>query len=310
LKKIGVNFNERQLYAFKAIYGWRDKIARLEDESLGFVLPNHMLLKIAEVLPREHQGILACCNPIPLILKQQLNELHLIILKAREVALAKVTTNRKSLPSGNMPVNYSKSSYGRHDTLGQDHEHIGYTLFSDAEPEAHIIRKPSTPSVVAKFFAHKWPKNNLFSQLNESFVTPFTRYESYIDSIVDKELEASIVKIEESAMEPITIEDDSPEKTIEDELATSSVSALISSNLKKAKSESNHVKLKTMVSSNVQPYDYSANDMKRFAGGSSTSKDAMFDAHTVHAPKNSNARDRTKKRKSVGQTFEGKKRKS
>jgi len=35
-------------------------------------------------LPREMQGILACCNPIPPLVKQNLNEIHEIILKARE----------------------------------------------------------------------------------------------------------------------------------------------------------------------------------------------------------------------------------
>jgi exosome complex exonuclease RRP6 len=73
----------------KSLYAWRDKIARLEDESLGYVLPNHMLMQIAEVLPREQQGILACCNPIPPLVKQQLNELHMFILNARELPLSK-----------------------------------------------------------------------------------------------------------------------------------------------------------------------------------------------------------------------------
>lgn len=74
----------------KEIFNWRDKIARLEDESYGYVLPNHMLLQIAESLPREMQGILACCNPIPPIVRQNLHPLHKIILKAREQPLIKV----------------------------------------------------------------------------------------------------------------------------------------------------------------------------------------------------------------------------
>lgn len=35
-------------------------------------------------LPREMQGILACCNPIPPLVKQNLPEMHEIVLKARE----------------------------------------------------------------------------------------------------------------------------------------------------------------------------------------------------------------------------------
>lgn len=49
-----------------------------------------MLLQIAESLPREMQGILACCNPIPPLVRSNLLELHQIVLKAREQSLQKV----------------------------------------------------------------------------------------------------------------------------------------------------------------------------------------------------------------------------
>eukprot|EP00088_Acartia_fossae_P033021 TRINITY_DN3379_c0_g1_i1.p1 TRINITY_DN3379_c0_g1~~TRINITY_DN3379_c0_g1_i1.p1 ORF type:complete len:868 (-),score=234.75 TRINITY_DN3379_c0_g1_i1:296-2899(-) len=83
LKKTKSVCNNRQLYALQELYSWRDGKARLEDESTNYVLPNHMLLKISTELPREMQGILACCNPIPPLVKQNLQEIHMIILKAR-----------------------------------------------------------------------------------------------------------------------------------------------------------------------------------------------------------------------------------
>lgn len=83
-------FDNRQLHAFKELYFWRDKIAREEDESTSYVLPNHMMLQIAENLPREMQGILACCNPIPPLVRQHLHVLHRFILNAREQPLVKV----------------------------------------------------------------------------------------------------------------------------------------------------------------------------------------------------------------------------
>ena len=63
---------------------FNSKVGREEDESPAFVLPNHMLLKIATEVPREMQGILACCNPVPPLVKQNLGLLHTIILNARE----------------------------------------------------------------------------------------------------------------------------------------------------------------------------------------------------------------------------------
>ncbi|XP_029707642.2 exosome complex component 10 [Aedes albopictus] len=82
-------FDQRQMYAFREILYWRDKIARQEDESPGYVLPQHMALDIASKLPREMQGIIACCTPVPSLVRQHLHTLHQIILKAREISLNK-----------------------------------------------------------------------------------------------------------------------------------------------------------------------------------------------------------------------------
>lgn len=86
-------FDNRQFYALKELFQWRDTIARTEDESYAYVLPNHMMLQIAENLPREMQGILACCNPIPPLVRQHLHVLHRFILQAREQPLTKVKFN-------------------------------------------------------------------------------------------------------------------------------------------------------------------------------------------------------------------------
>lgn len=97
------SFNNQQLFALREIYAWRDKIAREEDESCSYVLPNHMLLQISELLPREMQGILACCNPIPPLVRQQLNTIHQIILKAREQPVIKPIINDEMVrPSANL----------------------------------------------------------------------------------------------------------------------------------------------------------------------------------------------------------------
>lgn len=84
-------FDNRQFHALKQLFQWRDSIARVEDESYAYVLPNHMMLQIAENLPREMQGILACCNPIPPLVRQHLHVLHRFILQAREQPLTKVS---------------------------------------------------------------------------------------------------------------------------------------------------------------------------------------------------------------------------
>uniref|UniRef100_A0A671VFF2 Exosome complex component 10 n=1 Tax=Sparus aurata TaxID=8175 RepID=A0A671VFF2_SPAAU len=83
------SFNTQQLTAFRLLFAWRDKLARQEDESTGYVLPTHMMIKISEELPKEPQGIIACCNPVPPLVRQQVNALHLLVQQAREMPLLK-----------------------------------------------------------------------------------------------------------------------------------------------------------------------------------------------------------------------------
>ncbi|NXO59382.1 EXOSX protein, partial [Aramus guarauna] len=112
------HLNTQQLAAFRLLFAWRDKIARQEDESTGYVLPNHMLLKIAEELPKEPQGIIACCNPVPPLVRQQINELHLLIQQAREMPLIKseiAVTVKKRAPLVS-PERLENTFFGPHDS--------------------------------------------------------------------------------------------------------------------------------------------------------------------------------------------------
>uniref|UniRef100_A0AAY5F050 Exosome complex component 10 n=1 Tax=Electrophorus electricus TaxID=8005 RepID=A0AAY5F050_ELEEL len=110
------SFNSQQLMAFRLLYSWRDKMAREEDESTGYVLPNHMMMKIAEELPKEPQGIVACCNPTPPLVRQQLNELHQLIKQAREIPLLKVSHAERAAPFGVWPQLSESTLFGPHDT--------------------------------------------------------------------------------------------------------------------------------------------------------------------------------------------------
>lgn len=73
--KFRFTLNSRQDYALTHLYKWRDVIARNEDESPQFVLPNHMLLALSESLPRDVGGIYACCNPLPHFVKQRTGDI-------------------------------------------------------------------------------------------------------------------------------------------------------------------------------------------------------------------------------------------
>ncbi|MED6247737.1 Exosome component 10 [Ataeniobius toweri] len=110
------SFNTQQLTTFRLLYAWRDKLARQEDESTGYVLPTHMMIKISEELPKEPQGIIACCNPVPPLVRQQVNELHLLVQQGREMPLlkAEIVAQKKK---GLTPIKKAEVTlFGPHDT--------------------------------------------------------------------------------------------------------------------------------------------------------------------------------------------------
>jgi exosome complex exonuclease RRP6 len=113
-------FNIRQLAALKSLYYWRDRIARQEDESTGYVLPNHMLLQISETLPREPQGVRACCNPVPLLVHHNLHDIHQIILQVRDIPLIEEPKEQQLAPL-TLPVLYDPENVLNcpHDTSHQ-----------------------------------------------------------------------------------------------------------------------------------------------------------------------------------------------
>uniref|UniRef100_A0A3B3D160 Exosome complex component 10 n=1 Tax=Oryzias melastigma TaxID=30732 RepID=A0A3B3D160_ORYME len=113
LKKQKRSFNTQQLTAFRLLFAWRDKLARQEDESTGYTLPIHMMIKISEELPKEPQGIIACCNPVPPLVRQQVNELHLLVQQAREMPLLKVRETWRPLWDSEFP---EVTLFGPHDT--------------------------------------------------------------------------------------------------------------------------------------------------------------------------------------------------
>ena len=61
--------SSRQLSVFKALHAWRDGVARQEDESCRYVLPDHQLFELADVQPREIPQVLACCKPVPPVVR-------------------------------------------------------------------------------------------------------------------------------------------------------------------------------------------------------------------------------------------------
>ncbi len=182
-------FNERQLYALKEIFAWRDRVAREEDESIGFVLPKHMMLQIADVLPREMQGILACCSPIPPLVRQHLLHLHEIILKAREMPLATLQHHGQPLAIPKLaptPLEQDTEDplHCMHDlTHSQDIRDDLPTLLTANVMESMVsksvvecVRVTTKDLPQARVFAETAENGIVNGDLATTFVSPYTRY--------------------------------------------------------------------------------------------------------------------------------------
>ncbi|KAM7412137.1 hypothetical protein PAMA_021883 [Pampus argenteus] len=193
------SFNTQQHAAFRLLFAWRDKLARQEDESTGFVLPTHMMIKISEELPKEPQGIIACCNPVPPLVRQQVNELHLLVQEAREMPLlkAEIAAQKKK---GLTPIKTPKVSlFGPHDTSRVSESDVPHfsadelpvkqgVLFSDDEQKMDVdVEKTSGLTAAAKItvFEELETKDDQESRsaaqmkarrIIESFENPFRMY--------------------------------------------------------------------------------------------------------------------------------------
>ncbi|XP_029291840.1 exosome complex component 10 [Cottoperca gobio] len=193
------SFNTQQLTAFRLLFAWRDKLARQEDESPGFTLPTHMMNKICEELPKEPQGIIACCNPVPPMVRQQVNELHLLVQQAREMPLlkAEIAAQKKK---GLTPITKPEVTlFGPHDTSRVSESDLNYcstdempvkqgTLFSEDEHKMDVdVQQPSglVATAIITLFEEPETQNDPESlsvahmksrRIIESFENPFRMY--------------------------------------------------------------------------------------------------------------------------------------
>ncbi|XP_076387496.1 exosome component Rrp6 isoform X2 [Megachile rotundata] len=191
-------FNNKQLYALIELHKWRDVTAREEDDSTAYVLPNHMLLNIAETLPREMQGILACCNPIPPLVRQNLLKLHKIILKAREQPLIKPVLDdlRQRLGQRNQIANSEAWMYSPHD-IPHDMEARADLpcLLDNVNVLEEALSNVTVKHTVTVFDSPITSEDEETSKNNQEvnrkrkfiFVSPFERYKRVIPMIAEEE---------------------------------------------------------------------------------------------------------------------------
>jgi exosome complex exonuclease RRP6 len=77
-------FTNEQFAVFRAIHAWRDKIARKDDDSISYVMPNHVVFTLARLMPTDMVSLYGAVHPISPNVKSRTAELLALIKSAKE----------------------------------------------------------------------------------------------------------------------------------------------------------------------------------------------------------------------------------
>ncbi|CAP64644.1 uncharacterized protein PODANS_5_9190 [Podospora anserina S mat+] len=81
-------YNKEEFAVFRALWNWRDKTAREEDESTGFVMKEHVMAEIVRVMPSDKKALWSLLDGHARNLKGRLDELFGVVQEGREKGLA------------------------------------------------------------------------------------------------------------------------------------------------------------------------------------------------------------------------------
>ncbi|KAG7386772.1 Exosome component 10 [Phytophthora pseudosyringae] len=93
------DMSELQKRVIVALYLWRDRIARREDESVAYVMPNHVLMKLTKHLPVRSDELFRVCHPVPLLIrKHALQITKMIVAEKANLAEEEAKTQQEPEP--------------------------------------------------------------------------------------------------------------------------------------------------------------------------------------------------------------------
>ncbi|XP_037075371.1 exosome component 10-like [Pollicipes pollicipes] len=205
------SFSNKQMAALAQLYKWRDETARIEDESTQYVLPNHMLLQISELLPREMQGLLACCSPVPPLLRQNLAAVHKMVLTARSLQHV-IETRADPAILVEAPARSRDECnsvlHNRHDTSHlADGDRVNVPMLlcpgADDSLDTSAAEEVPTPSARIKeapdldVFA---PERAVTSSVGEDWISPYRRYLMMKESIGDEKVVRRMAELTEMTL--------------------------------------------------------------------------------------------------------------
>jgi exosome complex exonuclease RRP6 len=76
--------SKEQFAVFRAVHKWRDEVAREQDDSVHYVMPNHQVFAIAKAMPLNRAEVLGIAQPTSQTVRLRADELVAVITEARE----------------------------------------------------------------------------------------------------------------------------------------------------------------------------------------------------------------------------------
>jgi exosome complex exonuclease RRP6 len=83
LVKTPALLSNEQFAVFRAVHEWRDQIARKDDDSPTFVMPQHVLFSMAKLMPMDMVALLGIAHPVSHGVKSRAGELLALIKSAK-----------------------------------------------------------------------------------------------------------------------------------------------------------------------------------------------------------------------------------
>ncbi|KAI8061041.1 ribonuclease H-like domain-containing protein [Gongronella butleri] len=133
LRKRKYPMNVQQLAVYKAIHQWRDSMARQDDESLRYILPNHMMFAMVDRMPDDAASVIGCCNPCPPCVRINAQVLALAIQRAKADAVHQLQQQQTS-------ANVAKEDENGQKPSGNANAHVTANGLS-AQPSKKPIQK-------------------------------------------------------------------------------------------------------------------------------------------------------------------------
>ena len=84
LSRTPANLSKQEFSVFRGLHRWRDEVAREQDDSVNYVMPNHMIFTLARAMPNTRAELFNVAQPATQTVRLRAEELVATIAKAKK----------------------------------------------------------------------------------------------------------------------------------------------------------------------------------------------------------------------------------